>query len=58
MAYKKIEDYDEDVTEGLMKSYQKHDQINWRKSGQGRLLKTPERVAKAMQYCTQGYNGC
>ena len=55
MAYSKIEKYDEDVTSGLMKNY--HDVLSSLGENPGRegLLKTPERVAKAMQYLTQGY---
>ena len=56
MAYSKIEKYDEDVTSGLIKSY--HEVLSSLGEDPERegLLKTPERVAKAMQYLTQGYN--
>lgn len=56
MAYKKIETYDENVTEALVKNYR--DSINLLGEDENRegLLKTPERVAKAMQYLTQGYS--
>lgn len=56
MAYSKIEKYDEDVTAGLMKNYQ--EALAWLGEDPKRegLEKTPERVAKAMQYLTQGYN--
>jgi len=55
MAYKKTEHYDEDVTAALMKNY--HDALqalgeNPEREG---LIKTPERMAKAMQFLTQGY---
>ena len=55
MAYKKVESYDEHVTEGLIKNYR--DSIGLLGEDQDRegLLKTPERVAKAMQFLTQGY---
>lgn len=55
MAYKKIEQYDENVTNGLVDSYR--DVLGWLGEDPGRegLLKTPERLAKAMQYLTQGY---
>lgn len=55
MAYKKIEHYDEDVTNGLMKNYREAIQLIGEDPDREGLLKTPERLAKAMQYCTQGY---
>lgn len=55
MAYKRIEHYDEDVTNGLMKSYREAIQFIGEDPDREGLLKTPERLAKAMQYCTQGY---
>lgn len=56
MAYKKIEQYDEKVTSGLMKNYS--EVLGWLGEDPQRegLLKTPERLAKAMQYLTQGYH--
>lgn len=55
MAYKKIEQYEEAVTEGLMKNYK--DTLNLLGEDPERegLQKTPERLAKAMQFLTQGY---
>ena len=55
MAYKKIDQYDEDVTLDLMKNY--HGVLSSLGEDPERegLIKTPERVAKAMQYLTQGY---
>lgn len=55
MAYKKIEQYDEDVTEGLMKNYEQCLNLLGEDPSREGLLKTPERLAKAMQFLTQGY---
>ena len=55
MGYKKIEHYDEDVTNGLVKNYREAIQLIGEDPNREGLLKTPERLAKAMQYCTQGY---
>ncbi|ULQ53008.1 GTP cyclohydrolase I FolE [Flavihumibacter fluvii] len=55
MAYKKVETYDEDVTKGLMEGYRESLQLLGEDPDREGLLKTPERVAKAMQYLTQGY---
>ncbi|MES2331251.1 MAG: GTP cyclohydrolase I FolE [Bacteroidota bacterium] len=56
MAYKKIEKYDEDVTSGLMKDYQHALELLGEDPAREGLEKTPERMAKAMQYLTQGYS--
>lgn len=55
MAYKKIEQYDEHVTSGLMGNYKEVLDLLGENSDREGLLKTPERLAKAMQYLTQGY---
>ncbi|ATL47296.1 GTP cyclohydrolase I FolE [Chitinophaga caeni] len=55
MAYKKIESYDEAVTGGLMESYRKSIELLGENPDREGLEKTPERVAKAMQFLTQGY---
>ncbi|MEN9548095.1 MAG: cyclohydrolase FolE [Bacteroidota bacterium] len=55
MAYKKIEHYDQHVTEGLMQSYKQALSLLGEDAEREGLIKTPERLAKAMQYLTQGY---
>ncbi|WP_298713655.1 GTP cyclohydrolase I FolE [Chitinophaga sp.] len=55
MAYKKEELYDEKVTEGLIEHYRGSISLLGEDPDREGLLKTPERVAKAMQYLTQGY---
>lgn len=56
MAYKKTEAYDEDITNVLMHSYREIIRFIGEDPGREGLKKTPERIARAMQYCTQGYN--
>jgi GTP cyclohydrolase I len=55
MAYKKIEHYDEHTTNHLSGSYKSIIDLIGEDANREGLLKTPERVAKAMQYITQGY---
>jgi len=55
MAYKRTEHYDEDATSGLMENYRKVLGFIGEDPQREGLLKTPERLAKAMQYMTQGY---
>ena len=55
MAYKKIEQYDEVTTSGLMENYRRTLQLIGEDPDREGLEKTPERVAKAMQFLTQGY---
>jgi GTP cyclohydrolase I len=56
MAYKKVEQYDEQITDSLTKKYQETLGLLGEDAGREGLLKTPERVAKAMQFLTQGYD--
>lgn len=55
MAYSKKEYFDEEVTKGMIKSYQSVITMVGENPEREGLLKTPERLAKAMQYMTQGY---
>lgn len=55
MAYSKTEKYDEQVTSGLMDSYRNVLGLLGEDPTREGLEKTPERLAKAMQYLTQGY---
>ncbi|MFM6924693.1 MAG: GTP cyclohydrolase I FolE [Ferruginibacter sp.] len=55
MAYKRTEQYDEETTAGLIENYRSTLSLLGEDAGREGLEKTPERVAKAMQYLTQGY---
>ncbi len=55
MAYNKIEHYEEKITSGLVEYYKKIITMLGENPSREGLLQTPERVAKAMQYLTQGY---
>lgn len=55
MAYKKIEQYDEKTTSGLIENYRNTLQLLGEDPNREGLAKTPERLAKAMQFLMQGY---
>ena len=55
MAYKKVEQYEDKIMSGLSHHYREALKLLGEDPGREGLLKTPERVAKAMQYMTHGY---
>lgn len=55
MAYKKTEHYDQEITSGLIDNYKNSINLLGEDADREGLQKTPERMAKAMQYMTQGY---
>ena len=55
MAYKKTEEYDKDITQELIKNYRQNISLLGEDPDREGLQKTPERIAKAMQFITQGY---
>ncbi|MEO7535874.1 MAG: GTP cyclohydrolase I, partial [Ferruginibacter sp.] len=55
MAYKKVEQYDQEITQELLKNYRDNLTLLGEDPTREGLEKTPERVAKAMQFLTQGY---
>lgn len=56
MSYKKTESYSKITTDSLIGLYDNILQELGEDAEREGLLKTPERVAKAMQYMTEGYN--
>ena len=56
MGYKKIEHYDDECTKSLSSNYKEVIENLGEDPTREGLLKTPERVAKAMQFLTQGYD--
>lgn len=55
MAYKRVEQYDDKVTSGLIDHYRQALTLLGENPQREGLQKTPERMAKAMQYLMQGY---
>jgi GTP cyclohydrolase I len=56
MAYKRTEQYEDKITSGLIENYRETLALLGENPDREGLLKTPERLAKAMQFMTQGYN--
>ena len=56
MAYHKKESFDPEVSSELMVNYKKIISLLGEDPNREGLQKTPERMAKAMQYITHGYN--
>ena len=55
MAYKKVEHYEEKITSGLIENYRESIGLLGENPDREGLQKTPERMATAMQFLTQGY---
>jgi GTP cyclohydrolase I len=55
MAYQKAEHYEDNITSGLIENYRKTIGLLGEDPEREGLAKTPERVAKAMQFLTHGY---
>jgi len=55
MAYKKTEQYNDKITSRLTEGYREALGLLGEDPDREGLLKTPERIAKAMQFLTQGY---
>jgi GTP cyclohydrolase I len=56
MAYKKVESYKDEITSDLMDHYRECLALLGEDPHREGLLKTPERIAKSMQFLTQGYS--
>lgn len=56
MGYKKIEQFEDKITSGLIENYREILNLVGEDPDREGLRRTPERLAKAMQYLTQGYH--
>ncbi|MEY4885604.1 MAG: cyclohydrolase FolE [Bacteroidota bacterium] len=56
MAYQRVEQYEDKITSRLTENYRESIELLGENPNREGLLKTPERVAKAMQFLTQGYH--
>jgi len=56
MAYQRVEQYEDEITSRLTENYRESIGLLGEDPDREGLLKTPERVAKAMQVLTQGYH--
>lgn len=55
MAYKKNDEYDEEITNNLSDVYREALTLLGENPDREGLLKTPDRISKSMQFATQGY---
>jgi GTP cyclohydrolase I len=55
MSYNKVEQYEDKITSGLIENYRNSLALLGENPDREGLLKTPERIAKAMQFLTHGY---
>ena len=55
MAYRRIDEYDQEITDEIAGHVREILRLLGENPDREGLFKTPERVAKAMQYLTQGY---
>jgi GTP cyclohydrolase I len=56
MAYQRVEQYEDKITSRLTDNYRESIELLGEDPNREGLIKTPERVAKAMQFLTQGYH--